>query len=109
MVKVKLSEITSLFQRFADAQDAYNAALVEESQRQESDVYFAEIETNLNFFCGTVNDWLRVTEATLQDNEVTPDDSASQLGFGVHNKSKRSECGSRKQQGSQNFVLRYLL
>ena len=56
MVKVKLSEITSIFQRFADAQDAYNAALVEESQRQESDVYFAEIETSLNFFCGTVND-----------------------------------------------------
>ena len=84
-VKAKLSEITSLFQRFVDAQDTYNAALFEENQTQESDVYFAEIETSLHFFCGTINIWLRVTEARLQDNEITPDDSTSQLGFNNNN------------------------
>ena len=55
-VKVKLTEITSLFQRFTDAHEEYNAALIDESQRQESVVYFADIESSLNFFCQTVND-----------------------------------------------------
>ena len=32
-VKVKLTEITSLFQRFTDAHEEYNAALIDESQR----------------------------------------------------------------------------
>ena len=62
-VKIKLPEITSLFRKFADAQQAYHAALTDEGQRQESEVYFAEIESSLDFFCRTVNDWLRVTEA----------------------------------------------
>ena len=94
-VKVKLSEITSLFRRFTEAHDAYNVALVEESQRQESDLYFADIESSLDFFCRTVNDWLRVTEARLQDNLLTPDDSASQIGSEVRSKSRPSMCGSR--------------
>ncbi|KAL9961445.1 hypothetical protein ACROYT_G030386 [Oculina patagonica] len=34
-LKAKLSETTSLFRRFTEAHDAYNAALVEESQRQQ--------------------------------------------------------------------------
>ena len=105
MVKVKLSEITSLFRRFTEAHDAYNAALVEESQRQESDLYFAEIESSLGFFCRTVNDWLRVTEARLQDNLITPDDSASQAGSGVRNKSRPSMCGSRASQFSKTSSL----
>ncbi|CAH3175163.1 unnamed protein product [Porites lobata] len=46
-VKVKLTEITSLFQRSTDAHEDYNAALIDESQRQESVVYFADIESNL--------------------------------------------------------------
>lgn len=94
-VKVKLSEITSLFRRFTEAHDAYNVALAEESQRQESDLYFADIESSLDFFCRTVNDWLRVTEARLQDNLITPDDSASQIGSEVRSKSRPSMCGSR--------------
>ena len=94
-VKVKLSEITSLFRRFTEAHDAYNVALVEESQRHESDLYFADIESSLDFFCRTVNDWLRVTEARLQDNLITPDDSASQIGSEVRSKSRPSMCGSR--------------
>nr|XP_058944749.1 uncharacterized protein LOC131772813 [Pocillopora verrucosa] len=94
-VKVKLSEITLLFRRFTEAHDAYNVALVEESQRQESDLYFADIESSLDFFCRTVNDWLRVTEARLQDNLITPDDSASQIGSEVRSKSRPSMCGSR--------------
>ena len=76
-VKIKLPEITSLFRKFAEAQHAYHAALTDEGQKLESEVYFAEIESSLHFFCRTVNDWLRVTEARLQDNLVTPDDSAS--------------------------------
>ena len=52
-VKVKLTEITSLFQRSTDAHEDYNAALIDESQRQESVVYFADIGSSLNFFCQT--------------------------------------------------------
>ena len=44
-------------------------------------------------------------EATLHDNEITPDDSASQLGFGVRNKSKRSECGSRSSRFSRTSSI----
>ena len=80
-VKVKLTEITSLFQSFTEAHEEYNAALIDESQREESVVYFPDIESSLNFFCQTVNDWLRVTEIRIQDLDVTPDDSVSQLGF----------------------------
>jgi len=46
-VKIKLPEITSLFRKFAEAQHAYHAALTDEGQRQESEVYFAEIESSL--------------------------------------------------------------
>ena len=98
VVKVKLTEITSLFQRFTDAHEKYNAALIDESQRQESVVYFADIESSLNFFCQTVNDWLRVTEIRIQDLDVTPDDSVSQLG--LRNR-KRSGCGSAYSPSSQ--------
>ena len=51
----------------------------DEAARKQSNVFFSEIEASLNFFCDTVNDWLRVTEAKLQDMEITPDDSASQV------------------------------
>ena len=97
-VKVKLTEITSLFQRFTDAHEEYNAALIDESQRQESVVYFTDIESSLNFFCQTVNDWLRVTEIRIQDLDVTPDDSVSQLG--LRNR-KRSGCGSAYSRSSR--------
>ena len=72
-----------MFRKFAEAQHVYHAALTDEGQRQESEVYFAEIESSLDFFCRMVNDWLRVTEVRLQDNLVTPDDSASQVGIGL--------------------------
>jgi len=81
-VKMELPKIMSLFCKFAKAQHAYHAALTDEGQRQESEVYFAEIKSSLDFFCRTVNDWVRVTEMNLQDNLVTPDDSASQVGIG---------------------------
>jgi len=80
-VKMELPKIMSLFCKFAKAQHAYHAALTDEGQRQESEVYFAEIKSSLDFFCRTVNDWVRVTEMNLQDNLVTPDDSASQVGI----------------------------
>lgn len=92
-VKAKLSELTSLVQKFTEAHDAYNAALVDEGQKQESGVYFSEIEGSLSLFCRTVNDWLRVTEANLQDKQITPHDSGSQLGL-WRNRSKRSQCRS---------------
>ena len=99
-VKVKLTEITSLFQRFTDAHEEYNAALIDESQRQESVVYFTDIESSLNFFCQTVNDWLRVTEIRIQDLDVTPDDSVSQTSFLLRNR-KRSGCGSAYSRSSR--------
>ncbi|CAH3186563.1 unnamed protein product [Porites evermanni] len=99
-VKVKLTEITSLFQRFTDAHEEYNAALIDESQRQESVVYFTDIESSLNFFCQTVNDWLRVTEIRIHDLDVTPDDSVSQTSFQLRNR-KRSGCGSAYSRSSR--------
>ena len=97
-VKVKLMEITSLFQRFTDAPEDYNAGLIDESQRQESVVYLADIESSLNFCCQTVNDWLRVTEIRIQNLDVTPNDSVSQLG--LRNR-KRSGCGSAYSRSSR--------
>ncbi len=105
LVKAKLSEMTLLFQSFTKAHDAYNAALVEESQRQESYVYFADIKSSLNFLRHTVNDWLCLTEASLQDKEITLDNSAFQLGYGNRNKSKQSECGSRASQFSRTSSI----
>ena len=104
-VKIKLPEITSLLRKFAEAQHAYHAALTDEGQRQESEVYFAEIESSLDFFCRTVNDWLRVTEARLQDNLVTPDDSASQVEIGHRSTPKPSECGSRSSRLSKTSSI----
>ena len=104
-MKIKLLEITSLFRKFAEAQHAYHAALTDEGQRQESEVYFAEIESRLDFFCRTVNNWLQVTEKKLQDNLVTPDDSASQVGIGLRNKPKPSECGSRSSRLSKTSSI----
>ena len=49
-VKVKVTEITSLFQGFTDAHEEYNAALINESQRQESVAYFADIDSSLISF-----------------------------------------------------------
>ena len=104
-MKIKLPEITSLFRTFAEAQHAYHAALTDEGERQESEDYFAEIEFSLDFFCRTVNDWLRVTEANLQDNLVTPDDSASQVEFGLRNRPKPFECGSRSSRFSKTSYI----
>ena len=55
-VKIKLREITLLFCKFAEAQHAYQVALTDEAQRQESEVYFAEIDFSLDFFCRTHKD-----------------------------------------------------
>ena len=97
---MKLTEITSLFQRFTDAHEEYTAALIDESQRQESVVYFTDIESSLNFFCQTVNDWLRVTKIWIQDLDVTRDDSVSQTSFLLRNR-KRSGCGSAYSRSSR--------
>ena len=78
-VRVKLTEITNLFRSFVEAQNACNQELQDQVERKQSNVFFSEIETSLNFFCDTINDWLRVTEIKLQDMEITPDDSASQI------------------------------
>ena len=64
-VGVKLTEITNLFRSFSEAQNAYNQELQDEAARTQSDVLFSEIEASLNFFCDTVNDWLRVMEVKL--------------------------------------------
>ena len=104
-VKIKLPEITSLFRKFAEVQHVYHAALTDEGQRQESEVYFAEVGFSLDFFCRMVNDWLRVTEVKLQDNLVMPDDSVSQVGFGLRNKPKPSECGSRSSRLSKTSSI----
>ena len=105
-VKLKLTEITSLFQRFTDAHEEYNAALIDESQRQESVVYFANIESSLNFFCQKVNDWLRVTEIRIQDLDVTPDDSVSQLGLRNRKRSGCCSAFSRSSRASSISVAR---
>ena len=49
-------------------------------------MYFAKIESSVDFFCPTLNDWLCVTEANLKDNLLTFDDSAFQTGIGLLNK-----------------------
>ena len=79
--------------------------LTDEGQKLESEVYFTEIESSLDFFCRTVNDWLRVTEARLQANLVTPDDSASQVEIGLRNTPKPSECGSRSSRLSKTSSI----
>ena len=105
-IKVKLTEITSLFQRFTDAHEEYNAALIDGSQRQESVAYFADIDISLSFFCQTVNDWLRVTEIRIQDLDVTPDDSVSQLGLRNRKRSGSGSVHSRSSRASSISVAR---
>ena len=50
-VKVKLPEMMSLFRKFAEVQHVPHLALTDEGQRQESEVYFTEVEFSLDFFC----------------------------------------------------------
>ena len=76
----------------------HTRSIIGKSQKQESVVYFADIESSLNFFCQTVNDWLHVTEIRIQDLGVTHDDSVSQLG--LRNR-KRSGCGSAYSRSSR--------
>ena len=59
----------------------------------------------MDFFCQTVNDWLRVAEMNLQDNLVTPDDSASQVEIGLRNMPKPSVCVDLGQAGSPKQAL----
>ena len=92
-VKVKLAEITDLFQKFVESQNAYHRELVDKPQKEQSNAYFSEIESSLRFFCDTVNDWLRVTEVKLHEMAITPDDSASQVNPNEQRRHKRS-CGS---------------
>ncbi|CAH3148678.1 unnamed protein product [Porites lobata] len=98
----KRKEIDSLLtdENNLEAVKEYNATLIDESQRQESVVYFTDIESSLNFFCQTVNDWLQVTEIRIQDLDVTPDDSVSQTSFLLRNR-KRSRCGSAYSRSSR--------
>ena len=44
-------------------------------------------------------------EAKVQDNLVMPDDSASQVGIGLRNKPKPSECGSRSSRFSKTSSI----
>ena len=78
-VRVKLAELTQFFQNFVDAQNAYHSQLEDEARKEESNAFFDEIEASLNFFCDTVNHWLLVTEVKLNDANITPDDSVSQV------------------------------
>ena len=81
-------------------------SIIDKSQRQESVVYFADIESSLNFFCQTVNDWLRVTEIRIQDLDVTHDDSASQLGSRNRKRSGFGSAYSRSSRASSISVAR---
>ena len=92
-VKVKLAEITDLFQKFVECQNAYHRELVDKAQKEQSNAYFSEIESSLRFFCDTVNDWLRVTEVKLHEMAITPDDSVSQVIPNEQHRHK-SLCGS---------------
>ena len=49
-VRVKLTEITNLFRSFVEAQNAYNRELQDDAAREQSNVFFSEIEASLNFF-----------------------------------------------------------
>ena len=89
-----MAEITLLFRKFVSKHDSYVAELVDEVEREESQTYFSEIETSMNFFCETVNDWLRITEATLHDLQISPNDSVSQVGSKTRPKPKRSSTST---------------
>ena len=43
-VKVKLAEITNLFQKFVEGQNAYHRELADEAHKEQSNAYFSEIE-----------------------------------------------------------------
>lgn len=104
LVRVELTEITNLFRSFVEAQNVHNQELQDDAARTESNVFFSEIEATLNFFCDTVNDWLRVTEVKLQDMEITPDDSASQIIPLDHRKLKSSH-GSVSSRASRTSLI----
>ena len=53
---------------------------------------------------GLLQSWI-FTEMNLQDNLVTPDDSASQVGIGQRNKPKPTECGSRSSRLSKTSSI----
>ena len=104
-VRVKLAEITLLFRKFVAAHEAYDAELVDKVLKEESNVYFTEIEASMNFFCQTVNDWLRVTEATLHDLQITPNDSISQVSSKSRRKPKASSCGTTSTRSSKTSSI----
>ena len=107
-VRVKLTEITNLFWSFVEAQNTHDQELQDKAARKQTNVFFSEIEASLNFFCDTVNDWLRVTEVKLQDMERTPDDSASQIIPQDHHKLKgsHSSVSSRASRASSISTAR---
>ena len=104
-VRVKLAEITSLFRNFVAAHEGYDCELVDKVLKEESNVYFTEIEASMNFFCQTVNDWLRVTEATLHDLHITPNDSISQVSSKYRRKPKTSSCGAMSTRSSKTSSI----
>ena len=55
----------------------------------------------MNFFCQTVTDWLRVTEATLHDLQITPNGSISQVSSKSRRKPKASSCGTTSSRSSK--------
>ena len=100
-----MAEITLLFRKFVAAQEAYDAKLVDKVLKEESNVYFTEIEASMNFFCQTVNNWLRVTEATLHDLQITPNDSISQVSSKSWRKPKASSCGTTSTRSSKTSSI----
>ena len=104
-VRVKLAEITSLFRNFVAAHEGYDCELMDKVLKEESNVYFTEIEASMNFFCQTVNDWLRVTEATLHDLHITPNDSISQVSSKSRRKPKTSSCGTTSTRSSKTSSI----
>ena len=104
-VRVKLAEITLLFRKFVAAHEAYDAELVEKVPKEESNVYLTKIEASMNFFCQTVKDWLRVTEAMLLDLKITPNDRISQVSSKSRRKPKASSCGTTSTRSSETSLI----
>ena len=104
-VRVKVAEITLLFRKFVAAHEAYDAELVDKVPKEESNVYFTEIEASMNFFCQTVNNWLRATEATLYDLQITPNDRISQVSSKSRHKPKASSCGTTSTRSSKTSSI----
>ena len=106
-IRFNLSELADVFRKFVEAHNAYNSELVDDTQKGESNVYFTDIEASLNFFCETVDDWLRVTEAKLHDMEIMPDDSTSQIGSKVRQYKPKgsSRCDSTFSRASNSSSI----